>query len=109
MDDPDTLNVKINNLGNITFISKYINSEIGDKHPRDYLNSYRAFLDGHFIPEDERLWDVDMYDEFLKERVKLLYQKCKEFFPYIFLLICAKISSILSIFTLPKVSLRFKG
>lgn len=75
---------KINCLGNITFINKNVNIEIGDSPPKDYLPNYLNALEGHFIPDDESLWTIDNYESFLEERLNLIYSAGKRYFSDIF-------------------------
>ena len=85
VDDPDTLEIKINNLGNITFISKSKNEEIQDQVPEEYLKELpESTLEKHFIPKDKNLWKLEQYENFLSYRVDQIYLKAKEAFPEIF-------------------------
>ena len=74
--------IKVNNLGNITFIDKKENGSIGAQDPKEYLGKYTEALRRHFIPTDRDLWDVENYDSFLEERVKLIYEAGKRFFEF---------------------------
>ena len=80
VDDPEEREVLINNLGNITFISKEINSEIGDDPPEKYMKKYRNAAKKHYIPSDETLWSIEQYETFLDYRVRELYAACKRHF-----------------------------
>jgi len=85
VENEDDLDEKINNLGNITFISKNKNEEIQDKEPMEYLKDLTAeSRKKHFIPEEETLWKIDNYEDFCKIRVKKMYEACKREFPLIF-------------------------
>jgi hypothetical protein len=76
--------MKINCLGNITFIDKSENISIGDTDPKEYLKGYDPLvLEKHFIPVDESLWDINRYDEFLDRRVELIYEFSKKIFDFI--------------------------
>ena len=77
---------KINCMGNITFISKPINIEIGDTPPEEYLPKYlnEFEFERHFIPDDKSLWTVDNYESFLEERLELIYSAEKKYFSDIF-------------------------
>jgi hypothetical protein len=77
--------ILINNLGNVTFIDKSVNSSIGDQPPEDYMKTYIGALANHLIPKDENLWSVDQYSTFLDFRVKQLYIQGTKFFPEVFL------------------------
>lgn len=75
--------IKINNLGNITFINLQENTKIGARNPKEYLREYdEKVLEKHFIPLDRNLWDVENYDQFLEERIKLIYKAGKEFYDF---------------------------
>ena len=80
----DNRDIIINNIGNITFIKKEVNSEIGDRPPHEYLPEYRAYIDKHFIPMDENLWRLETYEAFLKARISMIYLKAHEFYSEIF-------------------------
>ena len=83
-DDPNDKEVLINNLGNITFIHKDINSEISDEMPTSYLKKYISSAKKHFIPTDENLWRLDQYQTFLEYRIKEIYRTGKVMFNEIF-------------------------
>ena len=68
-EDQDTKEILINNLANITFIHKDINSEIEDKPPYEYLNDYINSAK-NFIPTDSNLWRIEQYTTFLDYRIK---------------------------------------
>ena len=84
IDDPDDREILINNLGNITFIDKYINSEIGDEPPESYLSRYRSSAEKHFIPTDRNMWKLDQYRTFLEYRIREIYSAGKDLFNEIF-------------------------
>ncbi|MDK2870351.1 MAG: hypothetical protein PWP19_1181 [Thermococcaceae archaeon] len=84
IDDPDDREIMINNLGNITFIHKHINSEIGDAPPIDYLDQYVDYAKKHFIPIDKNLWKLEQYQTFLDYRIKEIYSTGKKVFNEIF-------------------------
>jgi len=68
----------INTFANYTIINKNTNLNISDAEPYIYLKKHKirkTHLADQFIPLDERLWRVDKYEEFLKERRKLLAHK----------------------------------
>ncbi len=83
-DDQDTKEILINNLGNITFIDKHVNSEIGDEPPHEYLNRYIDSARKHFIPTDSDLWKIEQYTTFLEFRINQIYLAGKEVFRDIF-------------------------
>ena len=76
--------IYINNIGNITFVDKRVDSEIGDTPPNEYHPRYEIYLDKHFIPKDENLWKIETYEAFLKARINIIYSKCRELYPNIF-------------------------
>ncbi|WP_290596528.1 MULTISPECIES: DUF262 domain-containing protein [unclassified Archaeoglobus] len=79
-ENPD---IYVNNIGNITFIDKSLNSEIGDSDPI-YLRNHSLSLERHFIPREENLWKIDTYEAFLKSRITMIHTKAKEVYPHIF-------------------------
>ncbi len=84
IDDPDDRGIHINNLGNLTFIHKDINSEIGDKPPESYLGEYIDLAKKHFIPTDEVLWKLGQYQTFREYRVREIFRVGREIFGDIF-------------------------
>lgn len=84
IDDPDDREILINNLGNITFIHKDINSEIGDTPPTDYLDKYIHYAKKHFISTDKNLWKLEQYQIFLEYRITEIYSTGKDVFNEIF-------------------------
>lgn len=77
--------ILINNLGNITFINKSVNSSIGDDCPEEYMKTYIDVATSHLIPKDENLWSIEQYSTFLDFRVKQIYIQGTKLFPQIFL------------------------
>lgn len=65
---------KIDDIANITFISKSQNSSISSLSPFQYLDNYssRENLKAHFIPLNKELWKSQKYDDFLNARRELL-------------------------------------
>lgn len=84
VDDPDERENLINNLGNITFINKDINSEIGDNSPVDYLERFNGVLTKHFISSDKNMWKLEQFHTFLDYRVNEIYNAGKKHFKEIF-------------------------
>ena len=78
--DEDMKEILINNLANLTFIHKDINSEIEDKPPNQYLESYGGSAKKHFIPTDKDLWKIEQYETFLQYRIKQIHLAAKEQF-----------------------------
>jgi hypothetical protein len=64
----------VNDLANLTFISKDMNVPIRDSEPWEYLKNQtnKAIRRAHFIPENPALWRPERFDEFLNERRRLL-------------------------------------
>jgi len=83
-EDPELKEILINNLANITFIHKDINSEIEDKSPEEYLPDFIESAKKHFIPTDRNLWKIEQYTTFLNYRINEIYSKGKELFNEIF-------------------------
>lgn len=83
-EDPETKEVLINNLANVTFIHKDVNSEIEDKPPEDYLTDYISSAKKHFIPIDINLWKIEQYTTFLEYRIREIYCAGKNLFGEIF-------------------------
>jgi len=68
-----TDDVLINHIGNLTFIDRGVNEELGESLPEDYLEDYDVeVLQKHFIPTDTTLWKLDKFEQFLKVRMDLL-------------------------------------
>lgn len=84
IDDPDDREIATNNLANISFIQKGIDSEIGDESPESYISRYIRSANKHFIPTDETLWRIDQYPVFLEYRVKEIYRAGRNMFGEIF-------------------------
>jgi len=65
---------KRNHLGNLTFIDKGKNEEIGDELPEDYLSTMLPdALREHFIPTDKSLWKPEKYEEFINTRMDMMW------------------------------------
>ena len=66
----------VNALANYAFLTKATNIEISNQAPEIYLPQYKlkspGAIDTHWIPQDENLWKIENYKEFLFERRKLL-------------------------------------
>jgi len=69
-----------NHLGNLTFIDKGKNEEIGDGLPEDYLSKMSLdALKEHFIPLDKNLWKPENYEEFINTRMDLIWRSFDKF------------------------------
>ena len=81
-DNEETRDYMINCLGNLTFISPSVNSEIGDEPPENYLAEYVKsdikMLEQHFIPTNKKFWSVDRFEGFLDTRLNLIWKQTKE-------------------------------
>ncbi|MCR4408748.1 MAG: DUF262 domain-containing protein [Candidatus Saccharicenans sp.] len=84
LEEPESKEYLINNLGNITFIDKEINSEIGDSSPEEYIPMYLNAAKKHFVSSDERLWSINQYNTFIEYRIKEIYSAGRKYFPNIF-------------------------
>jgi hypothetical protein len=72
--------ININHIGNLTFIDKGKNEEIQDLLPEEYLLDFDPdVLQKHFIPIDKNLWKVDNYENFLDERIRLMWNCFNDF------------------------------
>ena len=80
LEEPETKETLINNLANITFIHKDINSEIEDTPPEEYVSDYLDSARKHFIPTDKNMWLIEQYNTFLNYRIKQIYLAGKEVF-----------------------------
>lgn len=69
----------INCLGNITLISRSVNSEISDTSPDNYLVNYdSSVIKAHMIPESQSLWKIEKYEEFIEKRLNLIWKEIKK-------------------------------
>lgn len=66
----------VNDIANLTFISKESNGAIGDDPPAEYLSSKttREMRKAHFVPEHQDLWKPERFEDFLNERRRLMAQ-----------------------------------
>lgn len=75
---------KADDIANLCFISGKMNRKISDKDPKTYLPEVIAKtgagpFEAQCIPLDEGLWGIDCYDDFLKERRRLIADRLNEF------------------------------
>jgi hypothetical protein len=72
----------VDDVANITIISREANRKIGNELPSKYLKElYETdpkLLKRHFIPIDVKLWEVNNYEEFLIERKKLILKGAQQ-------------------------------
>jgi len=64
----------IDDIGNITIINRTINEHINSNNPKEYLQNYKNYLSEHLIPENEELWSIEKFKEFLKQRREKIYE-----------------------------------
>ena len=64
----------VNDVANLTFISKEINIKIGKLLPATYFSLYTTPKNraAHCIPENPELWKPENFEKFCDERRKLL-------------------------------------
>lgn len=64
----------INDIANLTFLSRAKNVAIGDDPPAEYLalETTREMRKAHFVPDDAGLWKPGRFEDFLAERRRLL-------------------------------------
>ena len=69
-------NQLINEITNMALLTQLANRQKSDQSAKSYLKAVKEkfpnALSLQFIPENEGLWDIDNYEEFLKTRRKLL-------------------------------------
>lgn len=75
---------KVNDICNLAFISARTNKWIGKRKPSDYLHEViektnPGELSKQCIPNDKSLWKLEAYDDFLKERRKLVAERLNQF------------------------------
>jgi hypothetical protein len=75
---------KADDIANLCFISGKMNRKIGDKSPEIYIpevisKAGTVPFEAQCIPLNNELMGVDKYDEFLKERRKLIAKRLNEF------------------------------
>lgn len=72
-----------NAIANFTFLTKETNLHVSDKLPIDYIPEFNdkqpGVFESHWVPMEQRLWQIENYREFLEERRKLLAQAANEF------------------------------
>lgn len=72
----------INTFGNYTVLSASANWNVGAEEPATYMKRVQVSdiqLQKQCIPTDRRLWRLDRYDDFLKERRQLLSDATNDF------------------------------
>jgi len=66
-------------IANLTIITSKSNKEISKKQPSYLLQISDELKRQHFIPQDRNLYKVDRYEDFLKERQKLIANALNNF------------------------------
>lgn len=73
----------VNEIANRAFITRDTNYQISDTPPLEYLPTliakYPGIIKKHLIPEDNSLWSVDRYEDFLARRRELIAGRINEF------------------------------
>jgi hypothetical protein len=72
--NPSQFRRQINDIANMTFLSRATNIRIGDQTPWIYLDqeTTREMRRAHFIPEDKNLWNPSRFGDFLEARRELI-------------------------------------
>lgn len=74
---------QVNSLGNFCFLTSACNKQISADKPAEYLPEAEAkntgVLKSQWIPEDESLWSLDRYPDFLAARRELLAAAANRF------------------------------
>lgn len=77
-------NSKVNDICNLAFIGGATNRKISNKPPSEYLRRVvdkggEEALLKQCVPTDPQLWGVEAYEDFLKERRKLVVKRLNDF------------------------------
>jgi hypothetical protein len=83
IEDQDTSEVQISNLGNITWINKNENEGIGATPPNEYLSKYADSISAHMIPIEKKLWEIERYERFVRKRFDIMFDSLVKHFPSI--------------------------
>ena len=75
---------EVNALANFTFLTKETNLKVSNRHPAEYIPEYVPKHPGavasHWMPlNDDTIWQLDKYQDFLKARRELLAEAANEF------------------------------
>jgi len=74
---------KINEIANLAFITGATNKKISDREPEIYFpevnQRYPGALTSQFITQDQSLWKVEKFEQFLEERRKLIAKELNSF------------------------------
>lgn len=72
---------EVNDIANIVFISQEANIKILDNSPEKYLPSIEIDrLEAQFVPTYTEMWRADRYEDFCKERRRLICNAINEYF-----------------------------
>lgn len=73
----------VNEIANLSFLSKGTNIQISNKDPLKYLEEvrsrYRGALEAQFVPMDETLWTLEAYEDFVAVRRHLIADAINSF------------------------------
>ena len=73
---------QVNSLANFCLLTAECNQALGAQHPRDYFPTVEkenpGVLRSQWIPDDEALWSIDRYPDFLAARRTLLVEAANE-------------------------------
>lgn len=70
---------KKEDIANKTFLTNESNKKLSDSDPT-YLSEYpKELLKAHLIPDDDKLWKLEKYEEFLEERKRIISGELNKF------------------------------
>ena len=73
----------VNEIANRVHLTAETSWALSDKRPEEYLplveENFPGALSAQFVPLDPTLWKVEHYEEFLKERRKIIARKLNEY------------------------------
>ena len=77
---------KINSVANYQLIDYGTNRGVKNGKPfkewmEQYVEDKRSYIKRHLIPDDESIWTEDKFDEFLKRRAELIFNKISQYLP----------------------------
>ncbi len=79
---------EINAIANFTFLTKETNLKVSDRLTAEYLEEFAkkqpGVIESHWIPMDQRLWQIENYREFLNARRELLAEVTNDFLDSLF-------------------------
>lgn len=80
------LEARIASVGNLAFLYPATNQSISNRPPSEYLKEIastsqgKAALEAQLIPMDPKLWRHSAFEQFRRERCRLIVQKAQELF-----------------------------